>query len=265
MAIIWELTFGKGQIKGAAFGAAGGYVLGKAMPYIGKAGEFAVSKSKTLQKITSYIGSKASALGDKIASSKAVQELQQFKTKFTVENPSGPKNEPQISVENPSGTSVQTTANGEAFNYENVKSQGTRYIYDPRLNKPGGRDVYRDTQTGRAVRAKDIDWPEQDYVEGTRFFEELDIGTKIKRVGHPDGEFGSFGDTTISQRGLPPGSEFRDSHIFEVIDDGVTGHTSIAAEVPQFDAKGGAKQFQSDETFEDLLKQKKIRNTNGDN
>lgn len=156
-------------------------------------------------------------------------------------------------------SATQPTVNSPVdFDYEALKAEGSRYIYDPRLNTPGGRDVYRDTLTGWAVRASDLDWPTPDYVPGTQKYEELDIGTVIERVGHPGGSFGALGNDSISVRGLPPGSQYREAHRYRVKAKGVTGQTSEAALVPQFNATGGARQFEADESYADLLAADKI-------
>jgi len=78
--------FGMGQVKGAAYGAAGGAILGKAAPLLGKAASWVGSKSQALQKAGQAIGNKVAKYGgkaaDKISNSIVAQEARQLASRM---------------------------------------------------------------------------------------------------------------------------------------------------------------------------------------
>jgi RHS repeat-associated protein len=146
------------------------------------------------------------------------------------------------------------------FDYQTLKDGGARYIYDPRVNKPGAsKELYRDTKTGQLVSAQDIPWPNPHYVKGTKSRGDLEVGTELDRMGSDRGRFGAIGEGTASERGLPGGSEFRPTRKYKVTSKGVSGETSVAAPVRDFGAKGGAKQFEADKSFRALVDEELIK------
>jgi hypothetical protein len=114
--------------------------------------------------------------------------------------------------------------------------KGARFVFDARTGQ------YRDLETGRFVSPKDLPWPEYPGFEGTPKNVTLQPGMVIDRYGNPNGEFAITPGTTISQRGLPPGSE-NTPYTKYMVTKPVTVPAGPAAGVSEFGATGGATQY----------------------
>lgn len=109
-------------------------------------------------------------------------------------------------------------------------------VYDARTNN------YRDTTTGQFVKASDLPWPSSGGFATSRTGI-LRRGTVIDRYGSPSGYVAGRPGDTVSQRGLPPGSEGRPYTQYEVVKTIRGAEIGTAAPVPAFDAAGGGRQY----------------------
>jgi RHS repeat-associated protein len=119
-----------------------------------------------------------------------------------------------------------------------------KFVYDAKTKN------YRNTQTGKFVSQKDLPYPPNDgFASSTKG--PLRKGTLIDRYGK-DGRFAGKPGATISQRGLPPGSENLPYNKYEVIKTIPKVEKGPAAAVPDFGADGGKIQYKFDMSLEKL-------------
>lgn len=113
--------------------------------------------------------------------------------------------------------------------------QRAKYRYDLRAGR------YRDTTTGRFAATRNLPYPPNAGF-ATRDRTVLQLGTIIDRYGHPAGFYAGQPGASISQRGLPPGSEGLPYSKYRVVRP-VDVEVGPAATVPEFAAKGGGIQY----------------------
>jgi hypothetical protein len=111
---------------------------------------------------------------------------------------------------------------------------------------------YRDQATGRFVAARDLPWPSNaGFADRARGMMSKDM--IVDRIGRRSGRFASEGGTSVSARGLPPGSEALPFERFKVLKP-FEADIGTAGPVPEFGATGGAKQFYFfDKTVQELV------------
>ena len=128
---------------------------------------------------------------------------------------------------------------------ERSSPAGADYVYDVRANR------HRITENGRFVSQRDMPYPPNRgfewYVE-----KELPIGSVIDRFGPPKGRFAGKPGATISERGLPPGTENTEYHLYEVLKP-LPSKAGPVAPVKEFSATGKAEQYRFEKTIEQLL------------
>jgi len=126
-----------------------------------------------------------------------------------------------------------------------------RFVYDPTIAR------YRDTQTGRIVAQRDLPWPSNDGFASRRD-DVLNPGTIIDRYGRPSGRYAGEPGASISERGLPPGTEALGYRRYEVVQP-LPVEVGPAAGVKAFGAKGGATQYYFKRSIADLVKSGHLR------
>jgi RHS repeat-associated protein len=122
-----------------------------------------------------------------------------------------------------------------------------KFIYDFRALR------YRSTATGRFVSQRYLPYPPN---RGFRFSTKgyVPKGTIIDRIGRPSGRYAGRIGATISERGIPQGSEYLEYHRYEVLKP-ISAEIGPAASVPEFGAVGGATQYLFDKSIETLVQQ----------
>jgi hypothetical protein len=125
------------------------------------------------------------------------------------------------------------------------------YSYDVRVNR------HRTTENGRFVSQKDMPYPES-WGFKWRMEGELPPGKIIDRFGSPTGRFAGKPGASISERGLPPGTENAEYHQYEILKT-VKAEIGPAKEVKEFKAQGGAEQYLFKRSLVDLEKDGFIR------
>jgi hypothetical protein len=122
---------------------------------------------------------------------------------------------------------------------------GARYVYDARVAR------YRDMLTGRFVKQRDLPYPpNRGFVASSRLT--LSKNTVIDRYGPTTGRYAGTPGATISERGLPPGSEGLPYAQYRVLRP-FPAEVGPAAAVPEFGASGGAIQIRTDVPIQQLL------------
>ncbi|HVS32819.1 MAG TPA: Ig-like domain-containing protein [Thermoanaerobaculia bacterium] len=118
--------------------------------------------------------------------------------------------------------------------------------YDPSVTR------YRDIKTGRFVAGRNLPFPgNAGFASRSRAV--LSPGTVIDRYGRPSGRYAGTPGASISDRGLPPGSEALEYHRYRVVRE-VPVDKGPAARVPEFGADGGAIQYLFDKPIEQLVR-----------
>jgi hypothetical protein len=111
-----------------------------------------------------------------------------------------------------------------------------RYLYDRRVGR------YRDVETGRFVAQKDLPWPAKRGFASSPQDTLLGKGERIDRFGKLSGSYAGTPGSSISERGMPPGSEDLPYTQLEVLKP-ITVPAGPAAVVKDFGAAGGATQY----------------------
>jgi hypothetical protein len=125
-----------------------------------------------------------------------------------------------------------------------------RYIYD------GGSNRFRDTTTGKYVSQKDLPFPtNRGFVWSEKAI--LPVGKIVDRFG-PSGRYAGDVGSSLSERGLPPGSESMGYRKFEVIKP-FEVERGPSAPVPEFGASGGKTQYYFSKSTEKLLAEGYLR------
>jgi hypothetical protein len=123
---------------------------------------------------------------------------------------------------------------------------GTRYVYDASAAR------YRDVESGRFVSQSALPWPANGgFASRTRGV--LQPGTVVDRFGRPSGRYASTPGASISERGLPAGSEMLEYHRY-VVARPLPADMGPAAKVPEFGANGGATQYLFDHPILELIR-----------
>jgi len=94
-------------------------------------------------------------------------------------------------------------------------------------------------------------WPGNNGFDGTPTTKTLQPGTRISRYGSEAGRFVSPEGTSLTQRALPPGSNSRPYHVYEVVKPVQVQSGRIA---PWFGESGGGTQHMFNRTIEDLIR-----------
>jgi hypothetical protein len=117
-----------------------------------------------------------------------------------------------------------------------------KYVYDAKSNR------YRELGSGKYISQGKLPYPSD---RGFKYSEQGGIkpGSQIDRFGDLDGRYAGKPGATISERGMPPGSEKMQYKKFEVVKE-IPAEIGPASEVPDFGATGGATQYR----FEKSLK-----------
>jgi RHS repeat-associated protein len=120
-----------------------------------------------------------------------------------------------------------------------VKDQSktvAKYYWNPKTAQ------YHNSATGKFVSPKDIPWPSNGgFVNAQRTT--IKPGVILDRYGKASGRFLGKPGWTISQRGMAPGSEAMKYTRYRVMKP-IDVKAGTAAAVPEFNATGGAMQFQ---------------------
>jgi len=159
------------------------------------------------------------------------------------------------------GTSAETVyvrgANGVvdeaagAGKYKGIANTGItksqKYVYDSKVER------YRNTQSGRFVSQRDISYPpNRGFTKSTKGF--IQKGTIIDRYGAPSGRYAGQPGNTISERGLPIGTESIEYHKYEVLRP-VEAEIGRASAVPDFGASGGGTQYYFEKSIKQLIRE----------
>jgi hypothetical protein len=126
-----------------------------------------------------------------------------------------------------------------------------RYSYDSRI------DRFRNDNSGRFTAQRDLPYPEDGgFAHSLRV--EIKPGKIVDRYGPPVGRFASEVGATVSERGLPPGTEGMAYHKYEVVRP-MQVEAGPAAPVKEFGAKGRANQYRFDKPISRLLEEGYLR------
>lgn len=145
-----------------------------------------------------------------------------------------------------SAAEVQSaTRNQQTLASKNAgSSTSPRYAYDIKTQR------FRDTTTGKFVSRDQLPYPKNN---GFLWKEKniLSVGKEIDRYG-PSGYYAGDVGTSISKRGLPPGSENMGYHRYRVIKpfEVIRGPSSP---VPEFGASGGGTQYYLNNSTKKLI------------
>lgn len=145
------------------------------------------------------------------------------------------------------GKFLAAPANTAGVSPESVAFPKARYVFDARAGR------YRDTTTGRFAAARDLPWPSNaGFASSAR--KVVQPGTILDRYGNPTGRFLGEPGTTISQRGMAAGSDGMPYTQYRILKP-VEMQVGPAAPVPQFGASGGAKQYLSGRSVQQLIEE----------
>ncbi|MBL8024154.1 MAG: TNT domain-containing protein [Elusimicrobia bacterium] len=126
-----------------------------------------------------------------------------------------------------------------------------RYSYDSRI------DRFRNDNSGRFTAQRDLPYPgDGGFAHSVRV--EIKPGKIVDRYGPPVGRFASEVGATVSERGLPPGTEGMAYHKYEVVRP-MQVEAGPAAPVKEFGAKGRANQYRFDKPISRLLEEGYLR------
>ncbi|MBX9661671.1 MAG: glycohydrolase toxin TNT-related protein, partial [Nitrospiraceae bacterium] len=128
----------------------------------------------------------------------------------------------------------------------------SQYEYDSRTNN------YRDTASGRFIAARNLPWPANAGFSSSRIGT-LQSGTIIDRYGRPSGFTAGRPGDSVSQRGLPPGSENRSYTQYEVVKPIPNVRIGTAAPVAAFGAAGGGRQYGFTQSIQSLVSSGHLR------
>ena len=112
----------------------------------------------------------------------------------------------------------------------------SKYIYEASTKQ------YRNVETGQFISPKKLPWGTNHGFDGTPVDTSISPGTIMDRVGNLNGEYAASFGSSMSERGLPPGCEFREHFLLRVLKPFVIP-TGKAAGVKEFAAKEGAIQY----------------------
>jgi len=112
---------------------------------------------------------------------------------------------------------------------------------------------FRDTQSGRFIRNKDIPWPANAGFS-SRKPDMLTPGQLVDRYGHPGGNYLAPAGTPFEQRGLPRGYQSGKAyHRYEVVKPYSQVESGSIAPTPQFGSSGGGSQFMTTHSVAELV------------
>jgi RHS repeat-associated protein len=145
---------------------------------------------------------------------------------FRLALPSGPK---RLAIPKP--TSISTE----------------KFVYDVRTGR------YRNTETGQFVSQRNLPYPpNRGFVSSSKGI--VPKGTIIDRYGRPSGRYAGQPGTTISERGMPKGSESLEYHRYKVLKP-IDAEIGPAAPVSDFGASGGSTQYLFNKSIEKLVQE----------
>ena len=140
------------------------------------------------------------------------------------------------------------TAEAQAIRLQSHLEKNTKFRYE------GSAHQYRAMTTGRFISQKILPYPpNRGFASSTRQL--LSKGQIVDRYGLPNGRFAGTPGSSVSARGMPPGSDalpyarYRVARPFEA-------EVGPAFGVPEFGASGGATQYRFDHAIEQLVRDK---------
>jgi len=132
-----------------------------------------------------------------------------------------------------------------AANVDNV-IKTPKYIFDSVSGQ------YKDTTTEAVVPASNLPWPPNGgFTSSSR--QTIETGIIVDRYGSPSGRYAGQPGATVSERGMPQGSETKPYTKYRVVKP-VEAEVGPAAPVQDFGAIGGATQYMFDKSIEQLVK-----------
>lgn len=138
-------------------------------------------------------------------------------------------------------------ARAKAARQPAITPDDAAYSYDATTGR------YRDKKTGRFVSPRNLPYPADD---GFASFTDtvLQPGTILDRYGRPSGRFAGKPGDSISQRGLPPGSDDLPYTKYVVLKP-IPAKVGPVAEVEPFGAQGGGTQYLFKKPIADLVRE----------
>jgi len=126
-----------------------------------------------------------------------------------------------------------------------------KFTYDAGIRR------YRNAQTGQLVAQRNLPYPTNGgFASSAR--QTLSPGLLVDRYGRPTGRVAGVPGASISERGLPPGSENLEYHQYEVLKP-FAADVGPAAAVREFGAAGGKTQYAFDVPIGELIRQGYLR------
>jgi hypothetical protein len=119
-----------------------------------------------------------------------------------------------------------------------------RYMFDRSIYR------YRDTLTGRMVAQRNLPYPKESFIWSRSTV--VEPGTIIDRYGRPAGKYAAALGSTISERGMPLGSEILEYHRYKVVRP-VKAEVGPASPVIDFNAEGYAMQYRFEKSIGKLV------------
>ena len=120
-----------------------------------------------------------------------------------------------------------------------------KYVFDARSGN------FRDVDTGRFVAARDLPWPSNaGFASSTR--QTIQPGMILDRYGKPSGRFFGEPGSSVSARGMAPGSEHLPYTQYRVLKP-FDAQVGPSVGVPAFGSSGGARQFLPGNTVQWLI------------
>jgi RHS repeat-associated protein len=120
-----------------------------------------------------------------------------------------------------------------------------RFSFDVRANR------FRDLESGRFVGQSDLPYPGEPFA--SKSVSTVAAGTIMDRFGSPKGSWAGTPGTSLSERGLPPGSDALGYHRYRAVKPIPDTEVGTVAPVPAFGAKGGAIQYHFGKPISKLL------------
>jgi len=129
-----------------------------------------------------------------------------------------------------------------------IPKKTAKFIYDAKTGR------HRNTSTGQFVEQSELPYkPNNGFANNTIGI--LKRGRIIDRYGNPSGKHASRPGTTISERGMPPGSGALPYQRYEVVKPIKNVEIGPIKQVPEFEAVGGGIQYYFKKSMEQLVKE----------
>jgi hypothetical protein len=144
------------------------------------------------------------------------------------------------------GYSLRGVTSPTRIKPSSVPSNAPRPIFDKRVSR------YRDTNTGRFIKQSNIKYPDNRGASW-EMKSRLDKGKVIDRYGDIRGQYAGQPGATISQRGLPSGSEALPYNRYKVLKPIHDVDVGLTAPWEPFGASGGRMQYHLPYTIDQLV------------